>query len=158
MADFLSPIINAWVSLLKANLPTEIDAIDSALEDVPNANYFKARLNNLSGLFPSIEIFTFGDSDIDADFTNDSVEFLWRIATLINIMGEDEEDLQSKLNKYTTAIMKASAKSDIGQDWTIDNTVDLASPTSIGFAEEEESITATGLILWAVRREEDFTS
>ena len=42
--DWLSPIIDQMVTILQANLPTEIDDLDTSLEDIPNQFMHKAAM------------------------------------------------------------------------------------------------------------------
>jgi len=45
MAGYLTPIIDEFITILQANLPGEIDALDAALEDVPNQFMHPAKMH-----------------------------------------------------------------------------------------------------------------
>jgi len=89
MADaWLTPIITEFKTILTANLPAEIDDIDAELEDIPTQFMHKAMMQfNLQ--YPSIEIFPFGQSELNPHYNNCDIDFDWRIATVINLNAND---------------------------------------------------------------------
>ena len=56
MAAFLTPIIDEMVTILQANLPGEIDAIDTNLDDIPNEFFHKAWMQHKLQ-FPAMRFF-----------------------------------------------------------------------------------------------------
>ena len=110
MAGYLTPILDEFVTILQANLPGEIDDLDTALEDVQNQFMHPAKMQfNLQ--YPSIEVYAIGQSELNPHFTNCDIEFDWRIVTIINLNANNEEEGEENMSTYMTAVIKSICKS-----------------------------------------------
>ena len=154
--DWLSPIIDQMVTILQANLSTEIDDLDTSLEDIPNQFMHKAAMQyNLQ--YPSIEIFPSGQSGIDPNYTNGTIDFDWRIVTIINLTAKDEEAGELDMRKYMTAVIKTLEKGTGSNDMTIDGKARFAGPIGVDFVSggDPGNIVFSIIIIWQIVLSQD---
>ncbi len=157
MADFLSPIIDQMVTILQANLPGEIDALDTSLEDIPNSFMFKS-MQMTHVQFPSIEIFQSGQSTANPHYSHGKVDFDWRIATVVNMQANDEDEGEFNQRKYMTAIIKSIEKGTVtNNEMKLDGVARFAGPIGIDFVGlgGQDNMLFTLVIIWEVRNPED---
>lgn len=155
--DFLTPIIDEIVTILQANLPGEIDDLDAALADIPN-NFMHKAFMQTRLQFPSMEIFASGQSTFDPNYTNGTIDFDWRIATVINIAAKDEKTGELNMRKYMTAVIKSIEKGTVANnDMNLNGVARFAGPIGADFVNGGVSgnILFSIIIIWQVRKSED---
>lgn len=155
--DFLTPIIDQMVTILQANLPGEIDDLDTALEDIPNSFMHKS-MQMAHVQFPTMEIFPSGPSTLDPNYSHGTIDFDWRIATIINCQANDEDEGELNLRKYMTAVIKSLEKGTIANnEMKLDGMARYAGPIAVDFGSigERGNILFSVLIVWEVRKSED---
>lgn len=155
--DFLTPIIDEIVTILQANLPGEIDDLDTALKDIPN-NFMHKAFMQTRLQFPSMEIFPSGQSTFDPNFTNGTIDFDWRIATVINLVAKDEKTGELNMRKYMTAVIKSIEKGTVANnEMRLNGKARFAGPIGIDFINGGVSgnILFSVIIIWQVVKSED---
>jgi len=154
--DFLTPIINEFKTILVANLPGEIDDLDTSLADVP-ANFMFKAMKMARPQFPMIEIFPTGQSVVDPNYTNATIDFDWRIATIISLGAKDEPTGELNARKYMTAMIKSIEKGTGANTFKLNGVADFAGPIGVDFIGGGISgnILFAVLIMWEVRKKVD---
>ena len=155
--DFLSPIIDVMKTILVANLPGEIDDLDTSLEDIPSAFMHKS-MQMTHVQFPSMEIFPSAQSALDPHYTYGTIDFDWRIATIVNLQANDENEGELNMRKYMTAVIKSLEKGTVsGNEMKLDGKARFAGPILVDFAGagERGNLLFAVLIMWEVRKSED---
>lgn len=154
--DFLTPIIDEFKTILIANLPGEIDDLDTSLQDVPANFMFKAMMQSRPQ-FPMIEIFATGQSVIDPNYSQSLLDFDWRIATMINLAAKDEPTGELNARKYMTAVIKSIEKGTGANTMKLNGVADYAGPIGVDFAGGglTGNILFAVLIMWEVRKIEE---
>lgn len=158
MADaWLTPIITEFKTILTANLPGEIDDIDTSLEDVPTQFMHKAMMQfNLQ--FPSIEIYPSGQSELDPNYTQCDIDFDWRIATVINLNANNEEEGEANMQTYFTAVVKSICKSvTANTEFRLNGVARQVGPIAVDFVFGGVSgnILFSVVIMWSVIKSEN---
>ncbi len=155
--DFLSPIIDVMKTILVANLPGEIDDLDTSLEDIPAAFMHKS-MQMAHVQFPSMEIFPSGPSILDPNYSQGIIGFDWRIATMINLQANDEDEGELNMRKYMTAVIKSLEKGTVtNNEMKLDGKARFAGPIAVDFAGggERGNILFSVMIVWEVGKSED---
>ena len=155
--DFLTPIIDEIVTILQANLPGEIDDLDTNLEDVPNEFMHKAFMQTRLQ-FPSIDIFASGQSTFDPNFTNGTIDFDWRVATVIYLTAKDEETGELDARKYMTAVIKSIEKGTVANnEMRLNGKARFAGPIGADFVfgGVAGNILFSIIIIWQIVKSED---
>lgn len=155
--DFLTPIIDVIVTILQANLPGEIDDLDTALEDIPNQFMHKAFMQTRLQ-FPSMDIFPSGQSILNPHFTHGTIDFDWRIATIIYLSAKDEEAGELDGRKYMTAVIKSIEKGTVANnEMRLDGKARFVGPIGVDFVDggEARNILFSIIIIWQVIKSED---
>jgi len=155
--DFLTPIIDEIVTILQANLPGEIDDLDAALEDVPNQFMHKAFMQTRLQ-FPSMDIFASGQSILNPNYTTGTIDFDWRIATVIYLSAKDEEAGELDGRKYMTAIIKSIEKGTVANnEMRLNGKARFAGPIGVDFVDGgvTGNILFSVIIIWQVVKSED---
>jgi len=154
--DFLTPIIDEIVTILQANLPGEIDDLDTALEDVPNEFMHKAMMQ-FQLQYPSIEVYP-EQSTSDPNFTHGTIDFDWRIVTTINLTAKDEETGELDGRKYMTAVIKSIEKGTVANnEMRLNGVARFAGPIGINFVNGgiRGNILFSIFIIWQIVKSED---
>lgn len=155
--DFLTPIIDEIVTILQANLPGEIDDLDAALEDIPNEFMHKAFMQALLQS-PSMEIFASGQSTFNPNYTNGTIDFDWRVATVINLTAKDEETGELDARKYMTAVIKSIEKGTVADnEMKLNGVARYAGPIGVDFVNGgiAGNILFSVIIIWQIVKSED---
>lgn len=161
MADaWLTPIITEFKTILTANLSGEIDDIDTDLEDIPTQFMHKAMMQfNLQ--YPSIEIFPSGQSELNPHYNNCDIDFDWRIATVINLNANDDEEGEANMQTYMTAVIKSIIKTTTAADpFRLNGVARQVGPIAVDFVFGGVSgnILFSVVIMWSVIKSEDPTA
>lgn len=130
---WLTPIITEFKTILTANLPGEIDDIDTSLEDIPTQFMHKADMRfNLQS--PSLEIFPSGESILNPHYNNCEIEFNWRIVTIVNINANNEEEGEANMQTYMTAVIKSIVKTTTsGEPFILNGVARQVGPIAVDF-------------------------
>lgn len=155
--DFLTPIIDEIVTILQANLPGEIDDLDATLEDIPNQFMNKAFMQTRLQ-FPMIDIFPSGQSTFDPNYTNGTIDFDWRIATVIYLSAKDEEAGELDGRKYMTAVIKSIEKGTVANnEMKLNGKARFAGPIGADFVfgGVPGNILFSVIIIWQIVKSED---
>ena len=155
--DFLTPIIDEMVTILQANLPGEIDDLDTTLEDIPNEFMHKAFMQTRLQ-FPSMDIFPSGQSTFDPNFTHGTIDFDWRVATVIYLTAKDEETGELDSRKYMTAVIKSIEKGTVANnEMRLNGKARFAGPIGADFVfgGVAGNILFSVIIIWQVVKSED---
>ncbi len=154
---YVGPILDEIVAIMVANFNTEIDDIDSNLDDWITTSFTKG-LNPWQGdqAFPHLMVFPFGSSSINSNYeTGPNFEATWRIATIITIVANSGEELQERLDKYGTALIKTLFTGQSGGIGTLNNTVDFIDLIEVAFndfaGQETQQIAGAYFAIWEVR-------
>lgn len=155
--DFLTPIIDEIVTILQANLPGEIDDLDAVLKDIPD-NFMHKAFMQTRLQFPSMEIFPSGQSTFDPNYTNGTINFDWRIATIINIAAKDEKTGELNMRKYMTAVIKSIEKGTVANnEMKLNGVARFAGPIGVDFVNGGVSgnILFSVIIIWQIVKSQD---
>lgn len=160
---YLQPILDAYITILQANFNTKIDLINNAAAYNWNTNAFTKAIEAEPGEFgfPHIEVFPFGTSEVDSNFTSDNIEILWRIATVVSFVANNAEDLITRQDMYLTALIQSIPTGSSGNQWTLNGECDLLNIIEVAFHDEtgEESgqIYGACFAIWECSKEYDPT-
>ncbi len=161
---YVGPILDEIVAIMVANFNTEIDDIDSNLVNWDVTSFTKA-INPWKGdqAFPHLSVFPFGSSSINSQFeSSPNFEATWRIATLLDIVANDGAELQARLDKYGTAMIKTIVKAQSGNVWTLNQTVDFIDLIEVTFndfsGQEIQAIAGAYFAIWEIRNLYDPTT
>lgn len=160
---YLQPILDAFITILQANFNTKIDLINAAAAYNWNTNAFTKAIEAEPGEFgfPHIEVFPFGTSEVDSDFNAGNIEILWRIATVVNFVANDAEDLILRQDMYLTAMIQSIPTGSSGNQWTLNGEIDVLGLTEVMFHDETGENTGqiygASFAIWECRKEYDPT-
>ena len=156
MAGYLTPIIDEIVTILQANLPGEIDDLDTDLDDVPNQFMHKAMMQ-FQLQYPAIEVFA-EESVLNPNYTHGTIDIDWRIVTAISFSAKDEETGMSEMSTYMTAIIKSIEKgTTANNEMKLNGVVRYAGPIAVNFVNGGVSgnILFSLFIIWQMVKSED---
>lgn len=151
---YVGPILDEIVTIMQANFNTEIDAIDNTLPDWITTSFTKG-LNPWQGdqAFPHLMVFPFGSSSINSRYeTGPNFEATWRIATIITIVANSGEELQERLDKYGTAMIKTIFTGTSGNTGTLNQVIDFMDLIEVAFndfaGQETQAIAGAYFAIW----------
>lgn len=160
MADFLTPILEEFQTILQANLNTEIDNIDNTLTDVKNAAIVIEDFDLSFPEFPWLQVFPRpGENQIDSDQQNLNIVFNFDVITALTIAGKDSTELTKNLSKYMSAMLISIIKGTGSDRYSLNGVVNLVRPIGWGhedFINQETSETVKGgFIVWRTVKDTD---
>ena len=160
---YVGVILDEIVTIMQANFNTEIDAIDSDLDDWITTSFMKANDTWPGDAgFPYFMVFPFGASPINTQYeTGPNFEATWRIATIIAIIANSIPELQERSDKYGTALIKTIFKGTSVNVGTLNQTVDFIDLTEVTFNDftgENRGIAGAYFAIWEVRNLYDPTA
>ena len=158
---YIAPILDAIVTIAKANLNTKIDSISNdTLYNIDATAYAKSM--RWPERFPWFNCFPFGDATIDSEYeTGGTFLARWPIITEISYVADDMDELQVMGDIFLTAMIRSLTSGSTGNIYTFNQTAENIFLTRCGWTpinDESGNISGAAYAFWEAEQIYDPTN